>query len=433
MNGDGRSVLFLFPAGGAPENYYFYFFGLVLPNASKMKLRIYLLLLLAPTAVTLLTAQPTDTISRTHALITYGSKGFQFTSADSNYLLQLQWRGQFRVAYPTDSDPITLDDFDENKTYLKINRARMKVGGHAYRPWFAYYLEYELFAGNLLDFRIMFEQFPFLQVKVGQWKAQYNRERIISSGKQQTLDRSLLTRAFTIDRQQGISLFGRLDGEGLLDFNYWISAFMGTGRGATGNDDEHLMWMTRWQWNVAGDPLEFTGSDTDFHEQFTAILALAAVTNRSPYTRFSQAGGGQLEGFEEGAPGQYRIHQWLFETAAMYRGFSWQQEFHWKQINDLVNDRTTLLTGNLIQLGYFFHNLLPAIPPQLELYGRHAIYDPDRDLSGNFKQEFSFGANWFIREHLNKLTAEISLFDFQAEVGDLREGWRFRLQWDVSF
>jgi len=398
-----------------------------------MKLRTYGLLLPAMVAVTLLTAQPVDTISRAYSWVSHGSKGFEFSTPDSNYLLQLQFRGQFRAAYPTDSDPITLNDFEDSRTYLKINRARMKVGGHAYQPWFAYYLEYELFAGNLLDFRLMYEQLPFLKVKVGQWKAQYNRERIISSGKQQTVDRSLLTRAFTIDRQQGISLFGRLDGEGLLDFNYWISAFMGTGRGATSNDDEHLMWMTRWQWNLTGEPLAFTGSDTDDHKELSAIIALAGVTNRSPYTRFSQAGGGQLEGFEEGMPGQYRVNQWLFETAAMYRGFSWQQEFHWKQINDLVNDRTTVLAGHLVQVGYFFHYLLPAIPRQLEIYGRYAIYDPDRSQTGDYKQEYSFGSNWFIKDHLNKLTAEVSFFDFQAAVDAQREGWRLRLQWDVSF
>ncbi len=147
-------------------------------------------------------------------LISHGVKGFEFTSADGEYLLQIQFRGQFRIAYPRDSDPINLTDFQNEQLYLKVNRARMKVGGHVFNPWLKYYLEYDLFGSNLLDFRMMFEKFPYLKLKVGQWKAHYNRERIISSGKQQTLERSLITRPFTIDRQEGISVFGRLDGNG---------------------------------------------------------------------------------------------------------------------------------------------------------------------------------------------------------------------------
>ena len=87
--------------------------------------------------------------------VQYTEKGFAFTSPDSNYQMHIEWRGQFRIAYPTDSDPVNLEDLDQDKVHIKVNRARMKVGGHAYKPYFKYYLEYELFAGNLLDFRVM--------------------------------------------------------------------------------------------------------------------------------------------------------------------------------------------------------------------------------------------------------------------------------------
>ena len=61
-------------------------------------------------------------------LISHGDKGFEFTSMDGNYLMQIQFRGQFRLAYPTDSDPIDLSDFQEEQLYMRVNRARMKVG-----------------------------------------------------------------------------------------------------------------------------------------------------------------------------------------------------------------------------------------------------------------------------------------------------------------
>jgi len=198
-----------------------------------------------------------STKAESHKFLSYGTKGFIFSDRSGNYLMNLEFRGQFRLSYPTDNDPLTLSDYQEEQVKLGIKRARLKVGGHSFKPWLKYYLEYELFSSNLLDFRLMYEKKPWLKFKVGQWKVQYNRERIISSGKQQTMERSILTRAFTVDRQQGVSVFGHLEGEGLANFNYWLSVFMGTGRGSTGNDDNHLMYMSRLQWNFRGGPSSF--------------------------------------------------------------------------------------------------------------------------------------------------------------------------------
>ena len=365
--------------------------------------------------------------------IGYGSKGFELSTADGNYKLQLQSRLQFRYSYPFDTDPVTFSDFQEGKTQtFKINRARLKVGGNVFQPWVKFYWEYDFLGSNLLDFRFMLEKFNFLKLKVGQWKIHFNRERIISSGKQQTVERSILTRPFTIDRQQGISLYGRIKGSSLTDFNYWFSVLTGTGRSSRTNDDAHLMFMSRLQWNCFGRELAFTSSDTKYHEKPTGLIAVAGVTNRSPYTRFSTGGGGQLEGFESGETGQYRINQFLVETAFMFKGLSWQQEFHWKEIRDKVNSETTILIGNYVQLGYFLHYLWKIIPKPLEVAFRYANYNPDRSINNDNRREYSFDINWFFKDHLNKLTAEISYLDLQRSLNDVVDGFRFRLQWDVS-
>jgi hypothetical protein len=122
--------------------------------------------------------------------VKYGSKGFEFQTRDNKFLLQIQSRLQFRFATPDDQDPVTFDDFEEsNMRLFKINRARLKVGGHAFQPWLKYYWEYELSQSNLLDFRIMIEKWDWLSFKVGQWKVEFTRERFISSGEQQTVER----------------------------------------------------------------------------------------------------------------------------------------------------------------------------------------------------------------------------------------------------
>lgn len=364
----------------------------------------------------------------------YGDKGFEFRTAGNEFLLQIQSRLQFRFATPADQDPVTFDDFiGEPRSVFKVNRARLKVGGHAYKTWLKYYWEYELSQSNLLDFRIMIERWKWMHVKVGQWKVEFTRERFISSGEQQLVDRSLINRAFTIDRQQGITIYGHLDGKGAADVNYWVAVLTGTGRGNSSADDNDLMYFGRLQWNFLGREVTFEGSDLDVTPKPAAIVAVAAVTNRSPYTRFSQAGGGALEGFEVGAPGQYRVNQINLETAFKYRGFSWQSEMHWKDvINKLDDDAVTHFQGYYVQAGYLFHQWLSWWPKPLELAARHATYRPHVNLDDDAQTESSLDLNWFFNGHKNKLTAEVTHFNFLNDNLDFTKGWRYRLQWEIS-
>ncbi len=366
--------------------------------------------------------------------IKHSSKGFEISSADNNYLIQIAARLQFRFATPADQDPATFDDFaTEKKNIFKVNRARLKIGGHAYKPWLKYYFEYELSQSNLLDFRVMVEKYKWLSLKVGQWKTDYNRERVISSGEQQMVERSLITKPFTLDRQQGIELYGHLAGKGAANFNYWVSVLTGMGRGSRTNDDEHLMYVARLQWNPLGREVEMSGSDEERTEKPALLIAVAGVTNRSMYTRFSQAGGGSLEGYPGTAAGQYRVNQAMIETAFKYKGFSWQHETHFKEINDKILNTTTNLTGSYYQAGYFFNEVIPSIPKDLELAFRYAVYRPDNSQPNNRQQEYSTALNYFFSGHKNKLTMEYAIVAFQQDVVNQAARNRFRLQWDISF
>ncbi len=366
--------------------------------------------------------------------ISKGNPGIKFESTDQNYSLTLNLRAQFRVSFPYDNAPTKLSHFDEETTDFKIRRARLKMSGNVYKPWLKYKMEYDLEGSNLLNLFLSLEKLPYLSLKVGRWKADYSRERIISSGSQQALDRSIVNRPFTIDRQNGVSLYGNIKGKGSANFNYWASAFMGTGRPERTNDDSHLMYLLKTQWNPNGRVLKTKGSDLKYHGQFTSSIAVAGVTNRSSYTRFSGSGGGQLEGFEDGEPGQYRLNQYLIETAFKYKGWSWQQEYHWKEVDDKVNLSITNLNGNFVQLGYFPAYSFSFIPKNLEVFGRHAYFDPDVDISNNTQYEYTIGTNWFIRGHDNKLTLEYSHFNYnQIEPSIDKASNRIRLQWDISF
>ncbi len=359
-------------------------------------------------------------------------KGYEFHFFNDTYLLQIDFRGQFRASYPYDSFPVDGEDFNDYETELGISRARIKIGGYVLKPYYNFYFEQDIRGGNLLDFRAQLEKLPYLKLRVGQWKARYSRERIISSGKQEGLERSLINSVFTIDRQQGISLYGDIGKEGSQDIQYWASVFMGTGRGGNPDQDNHLMYMLRLQYNPIGKADAFTGSDLKRHQKFTSSIAIAGVTNTSPYTSFSTRGGGQLYGFEPGISGQYKVDQAMFETAFKYKGIAWQQEFHYKKINDQVNLTITEMIGNYFQLGYFLNESFSKLPPQFEVFSRFAFYDANIHSIDNMNYEYTIGCNWFFKGHKNKLTFDYSYLDYHQFHPNVYAGNRFRLQWDVS-
>ena len=123
----------------------------------------------------------------------------------------------------------------------------------------------------------------------------------------------------------------------------------------------------------------------------------------------------------------------MIETAYQYRGFSWQQEYHWKTVEDTVTNRVTDLKGWYGQAGYFFHAVFEKFPKPLEVALRLADVDPDTSSGDKAENEATLVLNWFFNGHRNKLTLDLSrLHDRNAEA-DKRWENRIRLQWDVSF
>ena len=401
-----------------------------------LSISIFLVILL--TGATYSFAQESDSsvtkVEKKESFLNHTSKGFVFKTEDGKYEMQIAARLQLRFALPDDQDPITFADFrNQDQRIFKINRARLKVGGHAYQPWIKYYFEYELSRSLLLDYRVMIEKWPWLNVKAGQWKIEYTRERFISSGEQQMVDRSLLNRKFTVDRQQGVEIYGNLDGGGIANFNYWAAILTGMGRGATQNDDDKMMYFGRFQWNFLGRQVPFSGGDLKLSQKPAGIIAIAGITNTSPYTRFSTTGGGNLSGFEGTNDGQYTVKQYQIETSFIYRGFSWASEFHRKNVYDNFDEISTDLGGFYMMAGYFPSQVFDFWPEPLEIASRYAVVSPDLNIDSNKQRELALAFNWFFAEHKSKLTTEVTRFTFEDKELPQDNELRFRLQLDISF
>jgi phosphate-selective porin len=345
----------------------------------------------------------------------------------------MQVRFQFRYAYPFDSDLRTAEQFDfEEEHSLTLRRARLRLNAFAFRPWLKAYFQYDLKGAFVRNLRLSIEKYQPMQFKVGLDKADFSRERIISSQRQQFVDRSIVTREFTIDRQEGLELFGRLFEGTSIDSQYYVGVFEGAGR-AGSNDGGSPMAMVRYSWNPFGLDVPWYSGDVAFHEKAAVSFSVAAVTNRSRYTRFdTDDGGGALDGFEIGEPGQYRLNQLMGELAYMYRGLSVQGEYHWKEVDDTINQETTHLRGAYIQSGYFMSGLFKVLPKELELAVRYAFVDPNTARPDDLRQEYTAAVNWYFNGHDNKLTLDTTRLTLEAEEGKLSDQ-RVRLQWDIAF
>ena len=373
----------------------------------------------------------------------YSRKGLQIGDKSAGrFSGKVNIRSQKRFSSPFQSAPRKESHFtrsDEND--LRFRRARFKMSGHAFTPWIKYNYEYDLVDTRNLNAFVTVEKWEWLQFRFGQWKVDFSRERSDSSGKQQFADRSIVNRAFTVDRQKGAAILGRVMNGTLGDSRYYVGVFTGNGRGfrtAPGkpeldHGDGSPMVVARYQWNFLGRDVGYSQSDLKYHEKPAAALSFGAARNRSRFTRFSSSGGGSLDSFEPGLRGQYSLRQFMEETALKYRGFSLQHELHWKRIQDNVNVQTTFMRGSYVQAGYFFHYLFPRIPKQLELGARYALVDPNRVRPDDLQKELAFVANWFFYGHANKLTFDASRYSLARHGADDLLDTQVRLQWDVSF
>ncbi|WP_394220929.1 porin [Alteromonas gracilis] len=363
-------------------------------------------------------------------------KGVEFQSANDAFTLRAHGRIQFRYSNPGAGQPTELADFSKNAGNLfGVRRARVKLDGHIGARWIKYGVEYDAVNQRTLTAALTLEKYKAFRFKLGQWKVEYSRERSVSSGGQQLLDRSIINRIFTLDRQMGASIYGNIDNGGAANINYWVGVFNGSGRGDYSNHDGEAMYTSRLQWNFLGEKVGFDNSDIQRSLTPKASIAIAAAKFKSQFTRFSSSGAGNLTNFDEGeVEGQYDIQQFVIDGAYFYKGFNAQAEYHEKEIvNTRVENTETTLRGYYAQAGYFLSESISWWPEPLEVAVRYATYYPNTSEKDDNFYEKTLAFNYFFNGHDNKITAEISkvhLEQFGIEVAD---SIIYSLQWDVSF
>src|SRR5437870_5622575 len=99
------------------------------------------------------------------------------------------------------------------------------------------------------DIFVNWHQFPWAQIKVGQWKAPFGLEQTTPDTSLYIIERSLPTGAITPERQLGVQLWGKPlasiwpEQKDLL--TYYAGIFNGNGRNITNNDNNNFMYVGR--------------------------------------------------------------------------------------------------------------------------------------------------------------------------------------------
>ena len=374
-------------------------------------------------------------------------KGFYFETNDKKFSMKINGRLQFRYSYE-DRDNVHDTDEQQDDSSFRLRRARVKFSGNAYEH-FKYKIELALAstgtvdgskAAELYDFYASWNKNKALSVQFGQWKVPWNRQRVVSSQNLQLIDRASSQDEFTMDRQIGVMLHGKLFNK---KFEYYTGVFNGNARNQSSNGNNENLFIARATWNPFGAYGKGIGeveSDINFSEKPIAHLSAAIAYD----------GAADREKFDSttidlDAPvgtgvtlKEVNKTSVVAEYGLKYRGFSTNAEAYWRRFDDIrANNIDSVGSGVIIDRGFFVQGGYFIMPKKLEVAGRYSLVDFDDERDEDAVRETTLGLSWFINEtHDNKLQINWVRQDNELPNSSSRSDdidYAYRLQYQIAF
>lgn len=178
-------------------------------------------------------------------------QGLSVTSRGGDFELTTRVRAQLRYTLVDDHS-----DTGELEQSLQLRRARLQFTGHLFGQHNRYKIQLafsprdlglkdgRLTRTPLFDWYMTFDYLRDLTLRVGQYRVPYSRERVISSGRLQMVDRSIVNAEFNLDRDIGLDLRSKnLFGWDLV--RYYAFVGLGEGRDGFQLDDFGMMYIAR--------------------------------------------------------------------------------------------------------------------------------------------------------------------------------------------
>ncbi|MFB0938128.1 MAG: porin, partial [Urechidicola sp.] len=373
----------------------------------------------------------------------FGKGLFNLVGKDSTFTMKIGARMQF---LSTNNWTIEDGSLNNPETNFSVRRARLKFNGFAFSPKLKYKIELGLsnrdlsgaseFTSNapryILDAVVKWNFHENFELWFGQTKLPGNRERVISSGNLQQVDRSLLNSRFNIDRDLGIQLRHHFNLSEKFVVKEAFSIAQGEGRNiTTGNIGGHqftgrVEFLPFGNFTSKGD---YSGSDLKREKNAKLAIGVTYDHNNNAVKNRSNQGSYMVTntGFYE-----TNINTVFIDAMFKYQGFSLMAEYADRDAEDpfaknldgtLTGDEVQVGNGLNLQAGYLLTN-------DWEVSGRYTNIELDTNITGNkLENQYTLGVSKYIVGHKLKIQSDVSYLS----KGESNNGLMYRLQFDIHF
>ena len=266
----------------------------------------------------------------------------------------------------------------------------------------------------------------------GQTKLPGNRERVISSGNMQMVDRSLVNSRFNIDRDLGVQLRHHFKLSNDFVVREVLAISQGEGRNITKKNLGGHQYTGRLEFLPFGtfsDEGDYSGSDLKREQKPKLSVGVSYDFNNRAVKDRSNLGS-----YMTNDMGYFETDISTLFVDAMYKhkGFSFMAEYADRNSDDpFAKNSDGTLTGDVVkvgkginlQTGYLFTN-------NFELSGRYTSVKFDDKIFGiNGEKEYTLGISKFFSGHKLKVQSDISYTDVVEDNSHII----YRLQFDIHF
>lgn len=337
--------------------------------------------------------------------------------------------------------------FTNGNSNFSIRRARLKFNGFAYSPKLQYKIELGLSnrdisgaspqtsnAPNYIyDAVLKWIFYKKFTLWVGQTKLPGNRERIISSGNMQFVDRSLLNSAFNIDRDMGAQIRHNFKIGEKFEVREIVAVSQGEGRNVTADNLGGYQWSSKVEILPFGSfekDGDYSGSDLSREKKPKLSVAVSYDVNNKAVKTRSNMGNYMVtdKGFFE-----TDIHTLFVDMMFKYKGFSVMAEYANREAEQAIAKNSDgSKTGAVVnvgkglntQMGYLFKN-------NWEVATRFTYIEMDKKITKeDIVRQYTLGVSKYIVGHKLKVQSDFSYLDVQ---GSNDNELMYRLQIDLYF
>jgi phosphate-selective porin OprO and OprP len=368
--------------------------------------------------------------------LSYFKDGVVFQHEPTHFKSKFRFRVQNRFTYQTEES----EKLKAKQADFAVRRLRLRYEGNVLDPRLLFKFQFSFTRGDmdfdrtnypniLRDAVVGWKLTDKTTLWYGQTKLPGNRQRVISSGSQQFVDRSLLNATFNIDRDLGAQIHHQIGEER----PFWIKGAISNGEGrATENKDNGLAYTGRMEWLPLGSfKDEGDYFEGDLSRESTPKVSLGAVYSMNKKTTRN---GGQI-GKQFSTSGLNKdIETWFGDFLLKYQGFALSSEYAKRTTDNAFfqdgSSDVTIYAGDALNAQFSYvteNNLEPAIR-----FTR--LWASDETLNGeNDRIQYTAGLSKYINHHKIKVQTDLSFDEQRNRLENLYESaWIFRAQLEIG-